>query len=240
LLSIVALLPDALARFRWSTLAGIILAGVAPLMTNLDKSAFPDFLLGYLIPGVQFSIFPWGSFIAFGLACGSLIPLIPVESQRASWNRIAQWAALLGFALILLGLYCSQLPFSIYPNAEFWLDSPALIACKLGTTLLLGAAAFLWTEYLNPGPSWVRLLGATSLAVYWVHIELVYGNSLWFWKEQLDVWQSLAATAGVVILMIGMSWAIQRLPWREWWKSAALRASAYGGRVATNVNSDAA
>ncbi|MEO8100653.1 MAG: acyltransferase family protein [Acidobacteriota bacterium] len=234
LLSLIALLPDALARFRWAALAGIAIAGVAPLMSKLDTSIAPGFLLGYLVPGVQFSIFPWGSFIAFGLACGSLIPLVPRESSRHSWNRITQWAALLGFACILLGIYCAQLPFSIYDGAEFWLDSPALIACKLGTTLLMAAAAFLWTEYLNPGPSWVRLLGTTSLAVYWVHVELVYGNSLWFWKEQLDAWHSLAAVVGVVMLMTGMSWAIQRVSWREWWRGIVS-----SGRIAP-VNSDAA
>lgn len=219
LLSVVALAPDRTARFRWAALAGILMAGFAPVISDADTSAIPTFLRDYLVPGIWFSIFPWGAFLAFGLACGSMIPQVP----RDAWSRVTQWGALCGFALILLGIYCSQLPFSIYPSAEFWLDSPALIACKMGTTLLLAAGAFLWTEYLNPGPSFVRLLGTTSLAVYWVHIELVYGNTLWFFKERLQPWESVMACAGVITAMVAMSWAIHRF--RPMWKNLITRAS---------------
>jgi len=219
LLSLVALAPDGRSRFRWAALAGIVMAGVSPIIADADTSAIPAFLRDYLVPGVWFSIFPWGAFLAFGLACGSLIPRVAPDE----WSRVTQWAGLCGFALIFLGMYCSQLPFSIYPSADFWVDSPALIACKMGTTLLLGAGAFLWTEYLSPGPSFVRLLGTTSLAVYWVHIELVYGNLLWFLKERLMPWESVAACGGVMILMIGMSWLIQRF--RPSWRGLFTRAS---------------
>lgn len=215
LLSLVALAPDSLSRFRWASLAGILMAALAPVVSSLDTSAVPKFMRDYFVPGASFSIFPWGSFIAFGLACGSVISLVP----QGAWGRVMQWSALSGFGLILLGLYCSQLPFSIYDNADFWLDSPALIACKLGATLLLAALAFIWTKYLNPGPSFVRLLGMTSLAVYWVHVELVYGNSLYFLKDQLLPWQSLIAAACMIVLMTVMSWAIHRYGWREWFRT---------------------
>jgi hypothetical protein len=153
--------------------------------------------------------------MAFGLACGSIIPILRAGS-RENWSRVLQWAALCGFALIMLGLYCSQLPFSIYDNAQFWIDSPALIACKMGATLLMAAAAFLWTEYLHPTPSFVRLLGMNSLAVYWIHIELVYGNALWFFKESLAPWQSAFAATGVIALMTAMCWSLERYAvWRR-------------------------
>jgi hypothetical protein len=126
-----------------------------------------------------------------------------------------QWAALCGFGLLLAGQYFSSLPFSLYSNADFWLNSPALIACKTGITLLLSSGAFLWTEYFSTGWSWVRLLGTTSLAVYWVHIELVYGRWFWFLKERMAVWQCVAATVVLVAAMVGMSAAIRRLPWRK-------------------------
>ena len=219
LLSVVTLAPDGRSRFRWAALAGILIAGLSPLLTQADTSAIPAFLRDYLVPGVWFSIFPWGAFLAFGLACGSMIPRVP----RDGWSRVTQWAALFGFALIFLGMYCAQLPFSIYPKADFWVDSPALVACKMGATLLLAAGAYLWTEYLNPGPSFVRLLGTTSLAVYWVHIEVVYGQTFWQLKESLMPWESVFATLCVVLAMIVMSWTIQRcrVGWREWFGRAS-------------------
>jgi hypothetical protein len=220
LLSVVALASNAASRFRWAALAGLLMAGLAPVMSGADTSGIPTFLRDYLVPGVAFSIFPWGAFLAFGLACGSMIPQVP----RDGWGTVTQWGALCGFGLILLGIYCSQLPFSIYPNAAFWVDSPALIACKIGTTLLLGAAAFLWTEYFSPGAGFVRLLGTTSLAVYWVHIEIVYGNSLWFLKESLMPWESVVACLGVIMAMVAMSWTIHRYKatWREWFSIRAV------------------
>jgi fucose 4-O-acetylase-like acetyltransferase len=148
-----------------------------------------------------FSIFPWGSYLAFGLAAGSALPLV----KRGEWSRVMQWSALCGFGLLLAGRYFSDLPFSIYSNANFWLDSPALVACKLGLTLLLGSAAFLWSEYFSDGWSPVRLLGTTSLAVYWVHVELVYGRWLSSYKERLTVGECLAASAALVLAMVGMS-----------------------------------
>jgi hypothetical protein len=204
LLSLLAL-AHGMQRVRWALVAGLTMAGLAPVITDLNTTGVPGALRDYLVPAAAtFSIFPWGSYLAFGLAAGSAIPMV----RRGEWGRVMQWAALCGFGLLLAGQYFSNLPFSIYPHANFWLDSPALVACKLGITLLLGSVAFLWTEYFSPKWSAVRLLGTTSLAVYWVHVELVYGRWLASYKEQLAVWQCVAASILLVLAMTGMSAAI--------------------------------
>ena len=90
--------------------------------------------------------------------------------------------------------YFSTLPYSLYTKSEFWLDSPAQILIKQGVILLVLPFAFLWTEYGSRGGlSWVRQFGTTSLLVYWVHIELVYGRWMWFFKEKLEVGQTVVA-----------------------------------------------
>jgi len=85
------------------------------------------------------------------------------------------------------------------------------VACKLGITLLLGSGAFLWTEYFSGAWSWVRLLGTTSLAVYWVHVELLYGRWLASYKQGLTIGGCLLASVLLVLAMVGMSAAIRRL-----------------------------
>ena len=215
LLSVTAL-AHGMQRVRWAVCAGVALSGFAPVIASLNTSAIPEPLRDYFVPSAAaFSMLPWGSYLAFGLAAGSAIPLI----RRGEWGRVMQWAALCGFGLLLAGQYFSNLPFSIYPHANFWLDSPALVACKLGITLLLGSVAFLWTEYFSTGRSWMTLLGTTSLAVYWVHVELVYGRWFAAYKAQLAVWQCLAASAVLALVMIGMSAAIWRL--RSAWTDRA-------------------
>jgi len=203
----VAALAKGMRRVRWALLAGTLLAAFAPVVSSLATARVPALVRDYLAPSpATFGIFPWGAYLAFGLAAGSAIPLV----KRADWSRVLQWAALAGFGLLLAGRYFSDLPFSIYSNSDFWLNSPALVACKLGITLLLASAAFLWTEYLGQGRSWVQLLGTTSLAVYWVHVELVYGR--WFsgFKGQLSVGGCIAASAILVLAMVGMSALIRR------------------------------
>ena len=211
LLSLIAL-ARGMRRVRWAVLAGIALAALAPVMSGLETGGIPGAVRDYFVPSTAFSMFPWGSYLAFGLAAGSAVPFV----KRGEWSRVMQWAALCGFGLLLAGQYFSNLPFSIYSNSNFWLNSPALVACKLGITLLLGSGAFLWTEYFSAGWSWVRLLGTTSLAVYWVHVELLYGRWLSFFKERLTVWECVAASAALVLAMVGMSAAIRRLAVRQW------------------------
>ena len=206
LLSITAL-AQGMQRVRWAVSAGIALAALAPIMSGLDTGRLVGPARDYFVPsGASFIMFPWGSYLAFGLAAGSAIPLL----RHSEWSRVMQWAALCGFGLLLGGQYFSNLPFSIYSNSNFWLNSPALVACKLGITLLLGSGAFLWTEYFSKGWSWVRLLGTTSLAVYWVHVELLYGRWLSSYKASLTIGECLTVAAMLVLAMVGMSAAIRR------------------------------
>jgi hypothetical protein len=190
-------------RVRWAVLTGTVMAALSPVITALNLSAIPSPLRDYFVPSAaMFSIFPWGAFLAFGIGVGSLIPLV----KHGSWNRVMQWSALLGFGLVFAGRYFADLPFSVYAQSEFWLNSPALVACKLGIALLLGAFAYLWCEYLAAGNwSWVRQLGTTSLLVYWVHVDLEYGP--WFAKyhQNLNVPQVLGSAALMIACMLGLS-----------------------------------
>jgi hypothetical protein len=110
--------------------------------------------------------------------------------------------------LVFGGRYFADLPFSVYAQSEFWLNSPALVACKLGIALLLGAFAYLWSEYLAAGNwSWVRQLGTTSLLVYWVHVDLEYGPWLAKYRQQLNVPEVLGSAVLMIAAMLGLSMA---------------------------------
>src|SRR5476651_1291934 len=136
------------------------------------------------------------------MSAGSIIRTVSPDAIE----RCMQWAAVLGGALILACQYFANAPYRIYAKSEFWLNSPAQILTKLGVTLLLLAFAFLWTRYgAKAGWSWVRQFGTTSLLVYWVHIELIYGRWLGYYKNSLNVPQTVALAAVVILLMLGLS-----------------------------------
>lgn len=190
-------------RVRLCAILGLAIAAAAPVVTQLDWSGIAPIMKGYLAPDYnQFGFFPWAAFLAFGMSAGSLIRIVPEQSTE----RMMQWSAILGGALLLACQYFSNLPYSLYAKSDFWLDSPAQVLSKLGLMLMIIPFAFLWSRHASPqGWSWVRQFGITSLLVYWVHIELVYGRWLYFWKESLEVGETVLAAAGVILLMLLLS-----------------------------------
>jgi len=164
----------------------------------------PAMLRNYVVPDYNaFSFFPWAAYLAFGMSVGSAIRIIPPDSIE----RFVQWATLAAGVTIVACQYVAGLPYSVYPKSEYWLNSPAQVLTKLSATVLLLAMAFVWTRYGARGDrwSWVRQIGTTSLLVYWVHIELVYGRWLWFFKNNLNVPQVVVAAICVILLMVGLS-----------------------------------
>jgi hypothetical protein len=201
-------------RTRWAALSGLLIAAASPLLSQLQTAAMPPVLRAYFIPSYDyFAVFPWASFLAFGISAGSILKQV----RQERYGEMMQWATLAGFGLILGGQYFSNLPYSLYENSEFWLNSPALILIKLGCIFLLASVAFLWTRYGTQASwSWVRQLGTTSLLVYWVHIELVYGR--WFYTSHntMTVWQCVFWSVVLIVSMLGLSVTKTRLV--SWWR----------------------
>lgn len=208
-LSLMAIFSTA-DRVRLCAVLGVGIAVASPLVSQIDWS-FAPFLKPYLAPdSLFFGFFPWAAFVAFGMSIGSLIRLLdPAQIERA-----IQWSAILGVALITASQYLSSMPYSIYSNSDYWLNSPWLIFTKLGVVLLVLAFSFIWTRHSQNTWSWVRQFGLTSLLVYWVHIELMYGRWFWFWKENLDVSQVVIVSAVCIALMLLLSTI--RLQWKNW------------------------
>src|SRR5579871_5091318 len=189
-LSVMALFRT-VERARLCAILGLAIAFVSPLVSQMNWSWAPALLRSYIVPDYNsFGFFPWAAYLAFGISAGSILRTIPAEVTE----RAMQWAALLGGAMIMAAQYAANLPWSIYAKSEFWLNSPAQVLIKQGVTLLLVAFAFLWTRCMPAGAwSWIRQFGTTSLLVYWVHVELVYGRWLWFFKNNLTLAQTLIA-----------------------------------------------
>jgi uncharacterized membrane protein len=195
-------LVSAKGRPRAALAAAILIAALSPIMVALPWAGTPPLLQEYLVPGQargHFAFFPWVSYIAFGVAAGAIVK----RSAETGFDRLMQWSVLIGGTMIVAGQYFSNLPFSFYPHANFWTDSPALIAIRVGVCLLIMAGSYLWTEYgATPRWSWMQALGKNSLMVYWVHVMIVYGAVVRPIKRQLDIPQATLATAIVTAMMV--------------------------------------
>jgi peptidoglycan/LPS O-acetylase OafA/YrhL len=206
-------------RIRLCAVLGLAIAGISPLISAMDWSWAPALVRNYVVPDHNwFSFFPWASFVAFGMSGGSIIRKLKPEDVP----QTMQWFAWGGLAIAFCAWSLSNTSLSIYSNSDFWLNSPALILIKLGVVLMLIAFAWLWTHQTGARDwSWVRQFGLTSLLVYWVHIELVYGRWLGGLKENLTVGQTVIAAFVIIGLMLGLS--CMRTNWssvRAWFVSS--------------------
>lgn len=195
-------------RIRLCTVLGIVIAGLSPVVSLIDANSVPRIVRSYFFPSyTTFGFFPWASFLAFGLVAGSVIRIVKHEDL----GRAMAWFLGIGVGLAVLSHQLSNLPYSVYPKSEFWLNSPGLIMIKLGLVLAVLAISYLWVN-VSGVERWslVRQLGTTSLLVYWVHIELVYGRWFGIWKEALSVPQVLIFTVLLIALMTSLSVAQSR------------------------------
>jgi uncharacterized membrane protein len=200
------------ARVRVCALLGLAIALLSPVVSGLSWTGVPPLVKHYLAPDFNyFSFFPWAAYLAFGLSAGSVLRVI----KREHLDRAMQWSAVVGMAVVAGAYYLASSPFSIYPHADFWLNSPTQVLIKQGVILMTLPLGFLWTEYgAHEGWSLVRQFGTTSLLVYWAHIELVYGRWLWFLKENLSVAQTVVWAIVIILLMLLIS--VARTHRRRW------------------------
>ena len=66
------------------------------------------------------------------------------------------------------------MPYWWRSDTEYWTSSPTYFFVRLGVLVLSLPVAYLWTAAWK-GWSPLQEFGRSSLFVYWVHVEIVYG-----------------------------------------------------------------
>lgn len=219
---------------RHVTIAGGVVvaaltAMVTPVLYTTHRLYFLPWPIESYIDGIHtfqapqpwlFPIFPWIAFAFAGLAIGLFLF---TDFAKRSESRTF---LLLGGA----GVLCGVLSFAVdlapvhwYAVYDYWHTSPQFLLMRCGILLVIMFAAYAWCEWgwAQKGFSPVIQLGKTSLLVYWVHIEFVYGRLSILPKLRCSVPE---ATAGLVIICVAM---LLLSIWRtEWKRKAALKKSA--------------
>jgi uncharacterized membrane protein len=213
--------PRRLAALAAVTLA---IAMVTPIVRDLAwLSWLPDPLEAYLRPAggyAAFPIFPWSGFLFAGVIVGDLVDAARRPRDRAAALQNA--LIVCGGAGVMLGWLASFRP-AIYPSASFWHDSPTFFFVRLGLVTLLVPVAWVLGQLLpSRALQPVVTMGRSSLFVYWIHVEMVYGVVADPLKRALPLWMSLAATATLILGLYAVVLLKNRLleryelrgPWR--------------------------
>ena len=110
----------------------------------------------------------------------------------------------LGGLLICLAKWLDARPGQFYPVYDFWHTSPNFFLIRVGLLLLILAAVYAWCRWGAGqwGFSPFIQLGQTSLLVYWVHIEFIYGRFSILHKRT----QSIASASwGLLVIFLSMT-----------------------------------
>jgi uncharacterized membrane protein len=167
-----------------AVLTAAAISALTPMLWTTWRLRFLPWELETYINGVHnlgapqpwlFPIFPWSAFAFAGLAFGLLMTSEPGRKLGA---RFFFLSALAGVALICVAKFLDTRQFQLYPVFDFWHSSPEFFMIRVGLLLLLTTAAYAWCRWGlgQIGFSPLIQLGKTSLLVYWVHIEFVYGR----------------------------------------------------------------
>jgi len=143
-------------------------------------SVLPDPIEAYLRPVEPFThfvFFPWSAFVFAGAVVGSLVDAARTQDQE---RRLNLGFAAAGLCLAAAAYQASFLPSALpgwYPRTSFWTTSATFFFLRLGLLVAAVGAAWVWESRPDAAakPSPLRQLGRTSLFIYWIHVELVYG-----------------------------------------------------------------
>jgi len=147
-----------------------------------------------------FPVFPWTAFAFAGLATGFF--LLGDWAHKHDGAAFAM-AGVTGVGLIYLARWMDARPRQIYSVYDYWHTSPNFFLLRAGMLLLILAAAYAWCRWGAGqwGFSPLMQLGQTSLLVYWVHIEFVYGRFSILSKRSVDI---RGASLGLLTIFLAM------------------------------------
>jgi uncharacterized membrane protein len=165
----------------------------------------PTWVQWYLRPAAghtTFTALPWAGFVFAGAAVGAL--LAPMD-EAAKERRLQMWLAGAGGALVATGFYAATLP-TIYRQSSFWTSSPTFFMIRVGALMLAFAALYALAHLAGRhgmalGP--LGRFGRSSLFVYWIHVELVYGYLSGPLHAHLPLWGAFVAYTLFTTLMYG-------------------------------------
>jgi len=163
---------------------GLLISLLTPLLwTTWRPSRLPWPLESY-IDGVHnlgtpqawlFPIFPWAAFSFIGLAVGFAL-LSEWARARETWTFVL--AGIGGVLLVYGSMWMDHSSVQLYSEYDYWHTSPNFFLLRIGLLLAIMLGAYAWCRWGAGqwGFSPLIQLGQTSLLVYWVHIEFVYGR----------------------------------------------------------------
>jgi uncharacterized membrane protein len=203
--------------------AAAFVALVSPLLWTSARPRWLPWPLESYINGVHifdkpqpwlFPLFPWSGFAFAGLAVGFFL-FSSIAKRKQDVVFVAIGAA--GLLASALSSVFDGSPTRLYLPAiyDYWHTSPNFFLMRCGILLVILFFAYAWCRWglAQRGFSPIIQLGQTSLLVYWVHIEFVYGRFSILPKWQCGIARATLGLLTIFIAMLALS--ILRTRWKK-------------------------
>jgi uncharacterized membrane protein len=202
--------------------SAVIVAMTTPPLWTTHRPSFLPWPLESYINGVHifkepqpwlFPLFPWSAFALAGLAVGFF--LFSDFAKRREGLAFAALGATGIVACFLSALFDSS-RLRLYAVYDYWHSNPDFLLMRCGILLLILFLVYAWCRwgFAQRGFSPIIQLGNTSLLVYWVHIEFVYGRFSILPKGQCSALKATGGLITIFLAMLGLS--LVRTTWKKW------------------------
>ena len=221
------------ALFVTAVLGAAAIALLTPLLWTNWRVSWLSWPFESYINGVHnlgtpqpwlFPIFPWTAFAFAGLATGFLL--------FSDWGRhhSSKTLALFGIAgvgLIAAARWLDHSPTQIYSVYDYWHTSPNFFLMRVGLLLIIAFLSYAWCNWGLGARGFSPLiqLGQTSLLVYWVHIEFVYGRFSILPKQSNSIETASFGLFAIFLMMLALSMLRTRIDWKALLKKNPTRLS---------------
>ena len=161
-----------------------------------------------------FPLFPWAAFAFAGLAAGFI--LFSDQARNQTVKTLTLFAGI-GAVAILAARQLDHSSFYLYATYDYWHTSPNFLMMRIGMLLVICFLSYAWCRWGlgTLGFSPLIQLGQTSLLVYWVHIEFVYGRFSLLPKRAESILTASRGLLEICLFMLLLSLLRTRIGWKR-------------------------
>jgi uncharacterized membrane protein len=170
---------------------------------------FGDRLQGYVRligDNANFAVLPWGGFVFAGAWLGRIF----AEPRDAAADRALHIRIAIAGMVVFAGAYAASFVPALTPSS-FWTNSSSWFLIRIGVMLMMVYLAWIWMQRKH-ADRWSPMVvfGQTSLFIYWIHVEIVYGFPTYPLRHELSIAGVLVAYLLFTLLMLGAAMLWQR------------------------------
>ena len=171
-----------------------------------------------------FPIFPWTAFAFAGLAAGFILfnnllfnSRVSKGQARAHTAETLAVLAAVGAIAIFAARLLDHSSFDLYSTYDYWHTSPNFLMTRIGLLLVIAFLSYAWCRWGlgTRGFSPLMQLGQTSLLVYWVHIEFVYGRFSLLPKRSETILTASRGLLEIFLFMLILSLLRTKIDWKR-------------------------